>query len=72
MTRPGPLHAGSRSGWKSRLPQGRSDRSAASELGHRQPPGTNLLRGAAVQELALLAAFLSSLLPREAHVIAIV
>ena len=27
------------------------------EAGHRQPPGTNLLRGAAVQELALLAAF---------------
>ena len=37
--------------------QGRRDRSAGSEAGHRQPPGTNLLRGASVPELALLAAF---------------
>jgi hypothetical protein len=54
---PGPLHAGDRSGRKSRLPQGRSDRSAGSEVGIRQPPGTNLLSGASVPELALLAAF---------------
>src|SRR5208282_1031976 len=45
MARPGPLHAGGRSGRKSRLPQGRSHRSAGSEAGHRQPPGANLLSG---------------------------
>ena len=44
-------------GGKVVYPQGRSDRSAGSEAGHRQPSGTNLLSSASVPELALLAAF---------------